>query len=79
MISKTLKKVNFKIQNLKKNQKGKKIVFLTEIHKIMILTKKKKKKKIKISKTSMRIINLIKINLLKMKTFNKNYKILKIK
>ena len=79
MISKTLKKVNFKIQNLKKNQKGKKIVFLTEIHKIMILTKKKKKKIIKISKTSMRIINLIKINLLKMKTFNKNYKILKIK
>ena len=79
MISKTLKKVNFKIQNLKKNQKGKKIVFLTEIQKIMILTKKKKKKKIKISKTSMRIINLIKINLLKMKTFNKNYKILKIK
>ena len=79
MISKTLKKVNFKIQNLKKNQKGKKIVFLTEIQKIMILTKKKKKKKIKIYKTSMRIIYLIKINLLKMKTFNKNYKILKIK
>ena len=43
MISKTLKKVNFIIQNLKKNQKGKKIVFLTDIHKIMILTKKKKK------------------------------------
>ena len=79
MISKTLKKVNFIIQNLKKNQKGKKIVFLTEIHQIMILTKKKKKKKIKISKILMRIINLIKINLLKMKTFNKNYKILKIK
>jgi hypothetical protein len=58
---------------------GKKIVFLTEIQKIMILSKKKKKKKMKISKTSLRIINLIKINLLKMKTFNKNYNILKIK